>query len=286
MGVVFAAFGYLPALAKADGETERAEWINVCRQMLGAFCRTLPPSGSDTEAWKYEPWSFDKKVFSVVARRLFECSKEERVALWSPILDLVPAAHHYITEFLNAVLLEALRTEPPRMTELASIWCEMAEHLDASEKWSSGRTRDTGEVWKTILLYGTPFTSTSEQMFGPLVEALRPVFERHAIRIVRDAHEQSSVARFLTTKARERLLVDALVWLKGSWDSASSYFWKTAVERGLFERLLEHAWREHLAAVRKNPTAFSAFKVLTMNLAAHHIPIALEIQQQIGTNFE
>jgi len=284
MGVVFAAFGHLPALAEADGETERAEWLNVCRQMLGAFWRTLPPSGSDTEELKYEPWSIDEKVFDVVARRLFECSKEERVALWRPILDLVPAAHHHVTQFLNAVLLEPLRTEPPRMTELASIWREMAEHLTTSEKWFSERTRDTGKVWKTILLYGTSFACTGEQMFGPLVEALRPVFERHAKRLVRDAREQSSFAGFLTTKAGERLLVDALGWLGRTWDSESSYFWQTAVERGYFERLLEHAWREHRAAVRSNPSAFSAFKVLTMNLAAHHVPTALEIQQQLGTD--
>jgi hypothetical protein len=254
--------------------------------MLGTFCRTLPSSDSSSEEWDYEPWSIDERVFDVVARRLFECSKEERGALWRPILDLVPAAPHHITEFLNAVLLEALRTEPPRMTELAPIWREMAEHLAISEKWSSGRTRDTGEVWKTILLYGTPFTSAGEQMFGPLVEALRPVFERHAKSLARDAHEQSSFAGFLITKAGERLLVDALVWLGGGWDSASSYFWETAVKCGYFERLLEHAWREHPAAVRSNPSAFSAFRVLTMNLAAHHVPTALEIQQQIGTDVQ
>ena len=81
--------------------------------MLGAFCRTLPPSDSGTEEWEYEVWSIDGMVFNVVARRLFECSNEERGALWRPILDLVPAAHHHITQFLNAVLLEALRTNTP-----------------------------------------------------------------------------------------------------------------------------------------------------------------------------
>ena len=138
-------------------------------------------------------------------------------------------------------------------------------------------------MWKTILIYGTPFTSVAEQILGPLVEALRPMFERHAKHLVRDAREQSSFAGFLTTKAGQRLLVDALVSAGGSWDSASSHFWETALE-GDVERLLEHAWREHRAAVRSSPAAFSAFKVLTMNLAANHVPAALEIQQQIGTD--
>jgi hypothetical protein len=286
MGVVFAAFGHLPALAQVDGDAERAHCLNVCGQMLGAFCRTLPASDSETKEWKFERWSIDEKVFEVVARRLFECSKEERTVLWRPMLDLPPAAHHHITEFLNAILLEALRTEPPRVKELVSIWREMAQHLGASEKWTSRLTRETGDVWKTILLYGTPFTSTGEEMFAPLVEDLLPLFERHAKSLVRNAHEQSSFAGFLTTKAGERLLVDALVWFGDSWAAASSYFWETAVERGHFERLLEHVWREQLSVVRSNPNAFNAFKVLTMNLAARHVAIALEIQQQIGTDVQ
>jgi hypothetical protein len=69
-----------------------------------------------------------------------------------------------------------------------------------------------------------------------------------------------------------------------SWETASNYSWETAVKRGYFEQLLDRAWREHYAAVRSNSNAFKAFKTLTLNLAARHVPIVLEIQQQIGTD--
>ena len=284
MGVVLATFGHLPALAEAGGDAERVHWLGVCGQMVGAFCRTLPPSDSGDEEWRYEPWSADEQVFETAARRLFECSSKERLTLWQPILNLPQAAHHHISQFLNAVLLEALRTEPPRIADLIPIWREIVNHLLSSEKWTRERTRDTDEVWKTILLYGTPFPSTREPIFSPLVDDLRYDYERHIKTLVRDAHEQSSLASFLTTRAGERLLVDALVWLGSGWDIVSSCFWETVVERRHFERLLEHAWRQHHTAVRTNPDAFRAFKVLTLNLAVHHVPTALEIQQQIGTD--
>ena len=284
MGVIIAAFGHLPALAEAQGKTERADWLSICRQILGAFCRTLPMDGSDIMEWQYEPWLCDESVFRIVARRLLECPKEERIALWLPILDLAPAAHDWITQFLNGILTEALRTAPAQLTELAQVWREMAEYLGASEKWASDRTHEKGQVWRTILLYGTPFTSIREEMFAPLVADLRPFFERHTRCFGQDAYAQSSLACFLTTKAGRPLLVDALIWLSGGWGTAGSYFWETAVKSGHFASLLEQLWREHHGAVRNNRDVFDAFKLLTMKLAAYHVPIALEIQQQIGTD--
>ena len=284
MGVVFAAFGHLPALTESAGDAERTHWFSVCNQMLNAFCRTLPPSDSEDDRWKYEVWPDDNKIFNIVARRLYECSTEERIMLWQPILNLPPAAHHHITNFLNAVWLASLKTEPPRIPELIQIWGEMAEFLVTSEKWTSRQTREIKDVWSTLLLYGTPFFSKGDEMYIPLVQNLRHIYEWYIKTLVRDSDEQSTFAAFLISKAGECLLVDVLVWLGGSWGKSSSYFWDTAVEQGHFEGLLEHAWRAHYPGIRNNPDAFRAFKILTMNLAAHHSAIAIEIQQQIGTD--
>jgi hypothetical protein len=101
--------------------------------------------------------------------------------------------------------------------------------------------------------------------------------------LIGDAHEQSSLAAFLTTKAASALLVDGFAWLGAGWQTASKYFWDTAVERGGFEQLLDHAWREHFDSIRVNSDALQAFKLLTLSLAARHVPTALQIQQQIGT---
>jgi hypothetical protein len=282
MGVVLAAFGHLPPLAEAKGNSERVCWLDICKQMVEAFSRTIPASDSEDDELKYEVWSVDEGIFKMAARRIFECGKEERITLWRPVLDLGPAAHHHIEQFLNSVLLEALGTEPPRIAELIPIWREIADYLHTLVNWTTGRMRESGEVWKTILLYGSPFQSVGEEMFAPLVDNLRPIYEWHVKTLDRDANDQSSFAALLTTKAGERLLVDAFVWLRQSWETTSNYFWETAVERGRFERLLDLAWRKHFAVIRGNSDAFKAFKALTLNLASHHVPTAMQIQQQIG----
>lgn len=285
MGTILAAFGHLPALARALDNIERVHWLNICIEMLRAVCRTLPAVGdlaNNGQEWKYDVWSSDGNIFDIVARRIFECLRKERPELWQPILNLPPAAHHHISQFLNAVLLEALHMEASSISELVTIWREMAEYLVASKKWTTRHARGCREVWRIILLYGIPFTSTDREIFGSLVDALRPFFEQHVKAIARDAYELSSLAVFLTTKAGECLLVDALVWLRQSWEQASNNFWESVVERGHFERLLEHAWREKHSEIRMNPEAFEAFKVLTLNLASRHVPAAMEVQQYLG----
>jgi hypothetical protein len=157
----------------------------------------------------------------------------------------------------------------------------MAEYLFALPKWTASRARGCEKVWSRIFLYGAPVTSVSEEIFNSFVDSLRPLFERHARTLAEDADEQSSFARFITTKAGECLLVDTFVWLRPSWEKADRWFWKTAVERSHLSQLLEHAWRRHFGNIRKNPDALKAFKTLTLNLAAKQVPIALEVQQQI-----
>jgi hypothetical protein len=283
MGVVVAAFGHLPPLAAASDEIERRRWLHIAEQMMAAFCRTLPKEeAGERDEWKYEPWGRDEKIFEVTAARIFECSAEERRRLWRPILDLPPHAHHHITSFLSAIWIESVRTEPIRLDELNEVWREMAEYLGQSIKWSNSHSRAINDVWKTVLLYDN-VVSGDEEMYGPLVDALRPYYEAHAKRLSHDVHEQSSLAAFLKTKAGNRVLIDALCWFREDWQTASSYFWDTVVERGHFARLLEHAWREKRGEIRSNSDAFAAFKTLTLNLAAHHVPAALAVQDELGS---
>lgn len=195
--------------------------------------------------------------------------------------DLPPAAHHHIEQFLNALLLEPLCTEPPRIAELRPIWREIAAFIFSTPKWLRGRSMNCQEVLSNFLLYGSSIASSGEEYWSPLVDDLRPHFKQYLDTLAHDAHEQSSFAHFLITKAGQRLLIDALVWLQPSWALASDWFWETAVEENHFSNLLEHAWRYNFADIRANPDALKAFKTLTLKLAAQQAPIALEVQQQI-----
>jgi hypothetical protein len=283
MGIILASFAHFPALVDASDPVERAHWLAVCQEMLAAYCRTLPSSDDtkDDVEWHFDMWAYDEKIFEIVARRIFECTPAERSALWRPIIDLPPAAHHHIERFLSALVIESFRTEPPRITELRPIWLEIAVYIFSTPKWLQARERDCQEVLKNILLYGSSGASSGEEFWSPLVDDLRPYFKKYVNTLAHDAHEQSSLAHFLITKAGQRLLIDAFIWLQPSWTLASDWFWKTAVERNHFSNLLEHAWRHNFADIRANPDALKAFKTLTLKLAVCHVPIALEVQQQI-----
>jgi len=201
------------------------------------------------------------------------------------MLDLPPAAHYHVTQFLSHIWLQTISTTPSRVSELIPIWCEMADYLFTSPKWQTGNAHDCQEVWGHIFLYGSHCSSADDEDFVPLVKALYPLFERHVKSIAHDPYGQSSFARFLTTKSGEQLLVDAFAWLYPSWSTGSGYFWGTVVEHDGFPKLLEHAWRNHFSPIRRNAVALRAFKTLTLKLAAHQDPVALEVQNQIGTTF-
>lgn len=283
MRVILAAFGQFPSLANAHDSKERAHWLGVCGEMVAAFCRTLPSAdkGGNPEAeWHYDHWSADEEIFKIVARRLFECESAERRKLWEPIIGLPFAAHHHICSLLSYLVIECLSTQPYRVADLVPIWRDIAEHVFTRPKLPKANWRDQIEVQKKVLLYDS--VASQDEFWGPLVEELRPWVKVHLSEIWDDAHDQSSFARFLTTKAGSTLLIDALVWLQPAWELNSEWFWKTVIEDNDFSELLEHAWRHKFPEIHANPIALKAFKILTLKLAAHHVPIAMEIQQNLG----
>jgi hypothetical protein len=282
--IVLAAFGHLPALSEATTKKERAHWLQVTQEILGVYWRTLPTVTKSTanSEWAYDHWRSDEAVMKLVAQRLLELTPVEARGLWRPMLGLPVAAHQHIRSFLIAILLECLRPEPPWISRLLPIWHEMVQYFSTRPERSVARDRDSREVWKVLLFYGSPLSSTGEEFFRPVVEVLRPFFESQIKAMGTDSFEQASLARFLTTKACEPLLVDALVWFHPSWEQASDYFWQQAAEDAGLERLLEHAWKSVFSRVRQNPAAFAAFKLLTLNLATRDSGIALKIQERIG----
>lgn len=284
ISVLLSSFGTLPRLAEATNADERAHWIRICKELLSAYLRTLPINeiANEEDDWDVQPWSADEKIVTIAAARLFECSGEEQRSLWFPILSLPPAAHHHIAQFLRNVLLEAIRTDPPQLVKLLSLWRAMAEHLLGSPRWTGDLRRKENEVWKHIFLYGSSVTSPHDKDHVPFVRGLHDLFEGHVKTMGADPYDQSSLAAFLLSDAGEQLLVDSLEWLNPSWQEASPYFWKRAVEHHYFEGLLQRAWQKHFASIRERPDALKAFKVLTLNLASLQVSAAVEIQRQLG----
>lgn len=239
MDVVLASFGHLPQLSTATDSEERKHWLAIGRELLAAFHRTLPIfSDADDSEWRYDIWPADEKVFQIAAARLFECSAEEGREFWQSTLGLPPAAHHHIEEFLNAVLLEAFRIDPPNVDRLLQIWISFADFLAAQDAWTETRNKDAEKVWKVILFLDSYSTSTGNAAFSPLVAKLATHYRNYIERIRYDSYGQSSLAEFLTTDAAAPIFTDALEWLNSSWGTARSYFWKTGIERGALKSYL------------------------------------------------
>jgi hypothetical protein len=284
MGVILAAFGWLPPLADSRDAQERQHWLAIDNEILAAYARTFPTDDHDDEEdeWEFQHWSADEKIYNLIAARLFECSTTEQRELWLPFLSLPPPAHHYITQFLSVVLIETLRGASPRIAELLPIWRAFAQHLFSLPRWTGRLRHRQEEVWKYIFFYGTPFDSVRDKDHAPLVKGMRDLFERHVRAMGSNSHEQSSLAGFVTSDAGKGLLPEALEWLGPSWQHASSYFWSDVAESSSFENLLRYAWQNHFAEIRANAEMLKAFKTVTLNLAAHQVAVAIDIQRQIG----
>jgi hypothetical protein len=102
ISVLLAAFGCLPNLNDARDANERTHWLNICRELIQAYIRTLPPDNvrDATDEWRLEMWRTDEKILHLVAARLFQWSSGEQQMLWLPILNLPPAAHNHIARLV------------------------------------------------------------------------------------------------------------------------------------------------------------------------------------------
>ena len=159
----------------------------------------------------------------------------------------------------------------------------MTKYLLSAGRWSSELHHKQEEVWKYIFLYGTSVDSVRHKDHIPLVDGLRDLFEQHIRAMDVDPHDQSPLIGFLTTDAGQRLLPEALKWLGNGWEKANSYFWSEAAEDGHFETLYNIFWKKYFSIIRDNPEMLKAFKTMTLNLAAQQVPMAVEIQRQIGS---
>ncbi len=284
MQLIVAAFSHLPSLGQAGSTADRKRWLEITEQILAAFVRTLPIKARLTpeSEWAYDHWGADEVVFRIVAQRIHQAMPAERRRLWLPIMRLPVTAHHHIEQLFSAVYMESIRVDPPDVATLTPIWIEMVSALSPLTAEKKGRYRDAQKLWANALFYGSPLVSSGEIFFRPLVEKLRPYYLSCCDALRGEAWEQSSLARFLTTKSGEILLVDALARLRSGWDNANDYFWEQAAEQGHFEHLVAHAWATQAAALRANPDAFAAFKTAVLNLAAHHSEVAIDLQTQMG----
>ncbi len=86
------------------------------------------------------------------------------------------------------------------------LWIPFADHLAAQKIWTDGQNRDTGDVWKVLLLLGTYSPSTSNEIFAPLVKKLAVHYYNYVVMIKGNPYSQNELVAFLITQAAAPIL--------------------------------------------------------------------------------
>ena len=251
--------------------------------LLDCMLATLPQvSENEDVEWNYEVYDADRKIFKIVALRVYEGDWDLREKLLEKILGLPPQAHHYISSFLSSLYILSLRSDPPETKRLLLVWKEIGNQLMSSKTFTEFKRRGVREVWGDFLFYGSSSQGIHEECFAPFVCGLSEFYEYILRSLGQSSHSHSKLASIFSSKAGAKMLVDSLTWFLPSWEEAGNYYWQDVSKYSGFQSLLEEAWTNYFPLIRTNTEALKGFKILTMQLAKFQVPVALEVQSQLG----
>jgi hypothetical protein len=275
----------IPSLSEAYDIRERRHWINHAVQMVSALVCSIPESFEES-ASKPLLYEEDRNILYLAAIRLLECSDEERQSILAPLLNN-PVAE-VISALLDGVSLARYHAEPPLMKEVLAVWetivFSVYEHQTAI-RYADKRHRH--DIWRTALLYQASCFRFSQEdemtALTPLVTALKPIYHWFINEklLMWDAHEISSLALFLSTKAGKDIQKDVVSWFERKLSKADARFWEKVSNHDGLPKLLQSFWAQDYAMIRHDTTVRKAFTALLTPLVANHNRLALTVQQQL-----
>ncbi|MEC5129020.1 hypothetical protein VSU19_19825 [Verrucomicrobiales bacterium BCK34] len=284
MELVIAVFGHRPPLREATSKKERSQWVHSEMQLLNSFLRTLPSVDSTDEAeWVPNLYSPDQAILKIAAKRVFEEDAKTSDKFLAPLLGLPPQAQHYFSFFLSSLFIRSLADDPPNVARLGDIWQKIGETLSDSIPHNDLTRRDSREIWGSFLFYGNLSNDVRYGDLASFVEGLREFYKFVISELGSAEYDHIGLVSIFSSEAGKGLIVDSLEWFLPVWERVDKYYWSNVAERSAHAQYLEEAWNNHFPLIRANADALRAFKILTQKLATHQEPVALEIQQQIGT---
>ncbi len=275
----------LPSLSEACDKSERRHWINHVIQMVTALACSMPKSFEESASnpLLYEE---DRNILCLAAIRLLECSDEERQSILVPLLN--SPVDEVVSALLDGVSLARHHAEPPLMKEFLAVWetivMSVYKHQTAIRYADKYRRHD---LWPTALLFHAScirFAQENEMAtFSSLVTGLKPVYQWFINEKLemRDTHEISELASFVSTKAGEDIQKDVIHWFECKLSKADARFWKEVSKYDGLPKLLQSFWARDYAMIRHDRTVRKAFTALLTPLVANHNRLALTVQQQL-----
>jgi len=274
----------MPALDKAHNPSERAEWLHFWKQVISWTVGALEPEEDGEISGTPSEW--DRWVFEQMAIQIFHMEDSENPnELWQPILDLGTEGHYWVDDFIMELFTKGIGYDPiPRC--FIKRWKEILEYAFASEKWSSSRSRYwyyRNKLWCELLGMGYIVSGLWDKEKSSIVKEMKPCYERWAKDYLADAESATYFICFLQRPATIDMLLDALIWLDNASDETGERFFTDRhhdVQKPL-ANLLEMTWKKQKDDIKRNSTAYQAFKNLLKKLIDLQNLQAMEIQKNL-----
>ena len=285
--LLLACFAQFPALLHAFDAQEREHWLRLTHSLLKAFHSGLPveTTGSNTK-WAYQISQSDSDLYDHVAKRCFEATTDEAEALWKDIISLPPAGHQEICAFLNSLILQALNSDPPEARVLAKHWMPILKRVETDSRWQDHDIEGVEDTWKVLLFYGSHFTGVADSSFSFFVDMMKPYYKRHIQQMYQRVYTHNEILGFLCGAASGQTFVEIFEWFHPIWRDATQYYWSDVPNYTQFRLLLRIARDEHYEDIKRSKGALLGFNTLLSNLAILGDALAIQIQQQVGTEAE
>jgi|GEM_PF-5446441 len=208
--------------------------------------------------------------------------------LWQPIIGLGVAASKWASRFARHWLAYALYRNA--QGPVVDSWIAMIDTAQANPHWNAGEgytinSHRSGELWRALLGFGDFGADVWTDELRPRVHLLRLRLATWAESHLANSDNVRAFAHFLTFPAASELVLEGLGWLDRESRSSGDRFWSRSnpPDEALFS-LLAHVWSMAREALRRNETAFSAFRNLLQTLVSRQHSPALELAERVGSS--
>jgi hypothetical protein len=167
----------------------------------------------------------------------------------------------------------------------------MIDRALANPRWNAGagytlNSHRTGELWRALLGFEKLGGEVWTDELRPRVQLLRTRLATWAESHFANSGNVRSFAHFLTFPAASELVFDGLIWLDRESQALGDRFWGRWDRDDLAEEaissLLAYVWRMARGTLRRNGSAFNAFRSLLQILVSHQHAPALELADRVG----
>jgi hypothetical protein len=286
---MLAAFSFVPFTTGgiASAPQGLASWKHMDDILFAAMLHTIrsaPPYRGRAEAYTYDS---DHKIIGRIAQRTLIDGAPNPEQYWRALMDKGQNASSMITRYISNLRTSALRAPEERVSRLIPIWHGVIRHLQTFPEWNEGDCEGRNEVFDELLFVGTTNQMSGwdgEDVFAPLILSMAEHYEAAVKGAGRQTHKLENLLGLLSSDGVRVWLPRVFNWCHDAVMSYSSIYWNSRGLRSAFSRLLEAGWRHRFDKIRADERAFACFKRVAFNLAAAQEPIALEVQNSLGSS--